>query len=296
MLSTFIEEHALPDKFAATALHYYQPLAEEIYRQCKDNPSPFFVGINGSQGSGKSTLTDYLSLYLESRYRKKVVVISLDDFYLDSNKRNQLANSIHPLLSTRGVPGTHDTFCLKQTLSKLSKGEVGFSIPTFNKATDEPNPEEKWQKIDQPIDIILLEGWCWGVEPQTTEQLETPINELELKQDEKGIWRKFVNQQLTQYYLPLYEIMDYWLVLQAPSFDCVYQWRLEQEEKLAARNAHLTNSRIMTADQILAFTQYFQRLSVHGCRTTHERADTIFYLDYDRSITQVVMDEKACVS
>jgi len=296
MLSSFIKEHKLPNNFAATALHFYQPLAEEIYQLYKAKKSPLFVGITGCQGSGKSTMTDYLSEYIKTNYRKRVIVISIDDFYLSSQKRHQLAEEVHPLLSTRGVPGTHDTSALATTLSKLSKSETGFSIPTFNKATDEPNPKESWQDIEQPIDIILLEGWCWGVEPQTQEHLKSPINELEMKHDPEGIWRSFVNQQLAQHYKPLYSQMDYWLVLQAPSFDCVYQWRLEQEHKLANKYADMPDAKIMNDAQVLQFTQYFQRLSVHSCHTTFERANTVFYLDYKRRITKKSMDASVCLS
>ena len=78
--------------------------------------------------------------------------------------------------------------------------------------------------------------------------------------------------------------MDFWLALQAPSFDCVYKWRLEQEKKLQARNFGLADSKVMTPEEILDFTQYFQRLSVQGCNTISQSADEIFYLDYARKI------------
>ena len=213
--------------------------------------------------------------------------MSLDDFYFTGEKRQELSRDIHPLLATRGVPGTHDMAMLENTLIKLKAKETGFTIPRFNKATDEPYPQEQWQVIEKPIDIILLEGWCWGVKPQTAEQLISPVNELELKHDKNGAWRNYVNQQLQQYYQPLYAQMDFWLALQAPSFDCVYKWRLEQEEKLKANNQGLSNSKIMQSDGILNFTQYFQRLSVQACNTISQSADAIFYLDYARNITSV---------
>ena len=171
--------------------------------------------------------------------------------------------------------------------------ETGFTIPRFNKATDEPYPQEHWQTIEEPIDIILLEGWCWGVKPQTAEQLSSPVNELELKHDSNGDWRNYVNQQLQQIYQPLYEKMDFWLALQAPSFDCVYKWRLEQEEKLKAKNKDLSNSKIMKSAGILNFTQYFQRLSVQACNTISQSADAIFYLDYARNITDMPVTDDA---
>jgi D-glycerate 3-kinase len=284
MLSAFIEQHNLPEDFRLTVKQHYKPLADRIFSQYEKSKKAFFVGINGCQGSGKSTLTDFLANYLITQYQLNVVVMSLDDFYLTREKRNILANEIHPLLATRGVPGTHDVVALDHIITQLKQKKIGFSIPRFNKASDDPFPEEQWETIEKPIDIILLEGWCWGVKPQTAEQLTAPINELELLRDADSVWRNYVNEQLKDAYVPLYAKMDFWLALQAPSFDCVYKWRLEQEQKLQARNIGLANSKIMTPKEILNFTQYFQRLSVQSCNTISQSADEIFYLDSSRQI------------
>ena len=287
MLSDFIKQHKLPEEFRLTVKEHYKPLADRIVKLFNKKNAVYFVGINGCQGSGKSTLTEFMAEYLIAQYQLNVIVMSLDDFYLPSKKRNQLARDIHPLLATRGVPGTHNITALNHVLSQLSEHRAGFSIPRFNKAIDEPFPQNQWTSVEKPVDIILLEGWCWGVKPQTAEQLISPVNELELKHDKNGAWRNYVNQQLQQYYQPLYVQMDFWLALQAPSFDCVYKWRLEQEEKLKANNQGLSNSKIMQSDGILNFTQYFQRLSVQACNTISQSADAIFYLDYARNITSV---------
>jgi len=292
MLSTFIQEHHLPEEFTDTAESFYIPLADNLARQHKQMNTPFFVGINGCQGSGKSTLTDFIYEYLKQEYQLSVVVMSLDDFYFTNEQRQQLATEIHPLLATRGVPGTHDVSTLKLVLGKLAQQQKDFSIPRFNKATDNPFPKGQWQYISQPADIILVEGWCWGVNPQNEEQLVDPVNELELQYDNEGIWRKYVNQQLADLYQPLYKKMDFWLALQSPSFDCVYQWRLEQEQKLQKKNIGLADSKIMTPAQILNFTQYFQRLSVQGCNTIAQLADMTFYLDYNRNIFKTTCAER----
>lgn len=293
MLSTFIKQHNLPEEFKLAVNKYYQPFADQIFNRFLESDEAYFVGINGCQGSGKSTLTDFISSYLTTQYQLNVVVMSLDDFYFSSEKRNKLAQDIHPLLATRGVPGTHDVVELNHVLTLLKEKKTGFSIPKFNKATDNPFPEDKWAAIEKPADIIIVEGWCWGVKPQTAEQLKAPINELEFQYDKAGKWRNYVNQQLKNDYEPLYEKMDFWLALQAPSFDCVYKWRLEQEQKLKERNIGLKNSKIMTPAEILNFTQYFQRLSVQGCNTFSHSADAIFYLDYDRKITTMSIKKSA---
>ncbi|TWX64771.1 kinase [Colwellia demingiae] len=284
MLSDFIKQHKLPEEFRLTVKEHYKPLADRIVNLFNKKNNTYFVGVNGCQGSGKSTLTDFISEYLMAQYQLNVVVMSLDDFYLSSENRNQLADKIHPLLATRGVPGTHDMAALDHIITQLSEHRTGFTIPKFNKATDEPFPQSQWTLIEKPVDIILLEGWCWGVPPQTDEQLQIPVNELELEHDITGEWRNYVNQQLKIAYQPLYKKMDFWLALQAPSFDCVYQWRLEQEQKLQDKNIDLSGSKVMSPAEVLNFTQYFQRLSLHGENTLSKFADTVFHLDNDRHI------------
>ena len=103
MLSAFIKQHNLPEEFKLTVKEYYKPLADQIVSRFSESNKVYFVGINGCQGSGKSTLTDFITTYLTTEYQLNVVVMSLDDFYYSSEKRKTLAQDIHPLLATRGV-------------------------------------------------------------------------------------------------------------------------------------------------------------------------------------------------
>lgn len=285
MLTSFIKQHHLPDTFEQTAHRYYQPIAEQLVRDYKASLTRLFVGVNGCQGSGKSTLSAFLAAYISEKYQLNVLVMSLDDFYLSSDQRQQLAQSIHPLLATRGVPGTHDTAAMAEVFQKIANNSSDFAIPKFNKATDEPFEPSKWQHIQQSVDIVLFEGWCWGVKAQSPMQLQAPINALEKTQDPDGVWRNYVNQQLSEYYQPLYQYINYWLVLQAPSFECVYQWRLEQEQKLAKNSqANSSNNKVMTPAQVLDFIQYFQRLTEHGLNTLRQSANALLTLDSQRNI------------
>ena len=61
-------------------------------------PTPVF-GIVGLQGSGKSTLAGQVAALAASR-GLKAAVVSLDDFYLGRQQRQQLAQEVHPLLAT----------------------------------------------------------------------------------------------------------------------------------------------------------------------------------------------------
>ena len=291
MITAFIDKHKLPDDFKLLVDEFYQPLVQRIYTKFQQNKKPFFVGINGCQGSGKSTLSAYIAQFLSSAYSLNVVVMSLDDFYLTKKERNKLAKDIHPLLNKRGVPGTHNTQLLKRVIVQLKENKREISIPKFNKATDEPYTKKHWQFIEQPADIVILEGWCWGVPAQDESQLIKPVNSLEKQKDRKMVWRRYVNLQLEKHYQPLYQLFDFWIALQAPSFDYVYRWRLEQEQKLALKYKSTgiitEQTAVMNAEQILDFIQYFQRLSEHGLKTLPLFADTTFLLDQNRHIHNV---------
>jgi len=287
MLADFLEKHQLPQQFTHTVEQYYAPLAEQIFEAFKQQNTSYFVGINGCQGSGKSTFTAFIGEYLMSKYSLNVAIISLDDFYLTQKQRKGLAKSIHPLLATRGVPGTHDNALLKETLNHLRQQKTGFSIPQFNKAIDDPFPKSEWTTVDKPIDIILFEGWCWGISPQNPIQLAQPINKLEIQRDQDATWRNYVNTQLTEQLQPLYSFMNTWIVLQAPSFKCVHQWRLEQEQKLAEKTKQKSHSAIMDSVQIMHFIQHFQRLTEHGINTLSQTENTTLFLDETRHITHM---------
>ena len=68
---------------------------------------PYVLGLSGLQGSGKSTLARVIKTQAEQR-GWPTEVLSLDDFYYSRSEREALAHQVHPLLRTRGVPGTHE--------------------------------------------------------------------------------------------------------------------------------------------------------------------------------------------
>lgn len=288
MFDEFCRKHKLDGAFSITARDYFVPLAEKIKMHHNSALKTYFVGINGCQGSGKSTLGDFLKEYLCYKYSLKVVTLSLDDFYLSQSSRSALAVKIHPLFKTRGVPGTHNIPLLEKVLHKLATAEEDVSLPSFDKATDEPVAEDNWAAINTPVDTVILEGWCWGVPAQSEEDLYQPCNDFELQQDHMGVWRGYANRQLQQFYQPLYELMDYWLMLKAPSFDSVYKWRLEQEDKLRETTPLAQQKALMSKEQIKQFIQYYQRLTEHGLKQVPLFCHSLYQLDDKRQIVSTI--------
>ena len=51
--------------------------------------------------------------------------------------RNKISNKIHPLLKTRGVPGTHDINLVKNFFNTIRKKKFKkIKLPKFEKAMD----------------------------------------------------------------------------------------------------------------------------------------------------------------
>ena len=287
LIEQFCQQHTLPNHYKSMAEHYFLPLAEDLANHCDNANSSLFIGINGSQGSGKSTLAAFLSAALEQQFHKHVCILSIDDFYHTRDTRQQLAQQIHPLLQTRGVPGTHDIELLEQTLNKLRQpNPQTVNIPRFNKATDDRHEPANWDTIETPIDIIILEGWCVGASPQTTSALKTPCNSLEKEEDSEGVWRNYVNQTIKNALGPIFSTIDYMVMLKAPSFDCVFKWRQLQEEKLKqSLPEDADQSGVMDDNALLRFIQHYQRITEHMLITLPSQADITFTLNPEHDVT-----------
>lgn len=289
-LQDFLTTQRLPSSFLQVVDDWYRPLAGNIARHQQAAHGPLLVGINGSQGSGKSTLAALLALLLQEHHGLKTVTVSLDDFYLTRDARARLAEQVHPLLATRGVPGTHDVALMRETLQQL-RGECGeVCIPRFDKARDDRCPAAECERVPLPCEVVLLEGWCLGTPAQADEALHQPVNDLEAREDPDGSWRRFVNGQIDSAYMDVYQLLDLWVMLQAPSFDSVFRWRLEQEEKLASllpgKGRDEPRDTLMTGPEIEWFIKHYQRLTEHSLRELPGRVHYLFRLDDERRIVE----------
>lgn len=289
LLSRFIVQHKLGPYYAETAQEWFTPLAEIISKHQHSAGKPIIVGINGCQGSGKSTLTAFLVTVLNEIFHQATIGFSIDDFYLSKQQRIRLSKLVNPLLKTRGVPGTHNINFLEATLKSLSAGE-NTNLPFFDKAIDDLAPLSQWKSITQPYKIIILEGWCVGIDSQHQEELTNPINDFEAKEDASLEWRQYVNDVLSVDYKRVFSLIDYMVMLKAPSFQQVFKWRCEQEHKLIEslqKGLHkpTQTSSTMTDKQIYDFVQYYQRLTEHALETLPSSCNSLFTLDSNRGIT-----------
>ena len=82
---------------------------------------PLLIGLAGGQGTGKTTISSIIKIILIRYFKFKVFKISLDDFYKTREQRKYLSKKIHPLLMTRGAPGTHDINLISNFLRNVKK-------------------------------------------------------------------------------------------------------------------------------------------------------------------------------
>ena len=275
-LDRFIADEGLPESFRRMAELVCEPLAARAQRRRIDRKRCAVIGLCGAQGSGKTTIAQYTKLLLHDR-GQRAVALSLDDFYLTHEARQRLAREIHPLLATRGPPGTHDIGMATAAVDQLrSKGKV--TLPRFDKATDTRTPRGTWETLASPVDVILLEGWCVGAVSQGEAALAIPVNDLERDEDPKGVWRHYVNDQLDGPYKALFARLHDLVLLEAPSFEVVAGWRAEQEAKLRAQGGGG-----MDEAQIARFVAYYERLTRWILAEMPGRADWVVTLDTERN-------------
>jgi len=272
----------------------YIPLC--AYLTNKHKNKPLIIGINGSQGSGKSTITKILQAIIETSFKMKVVSFSIDDLYLTKNQRESLAKETHPLLITRGVPGTHDVKLGISILRKLLEGKHSeIRIPRFDKSIDDRLPEPSWSSVNGTCDIIIFEGWCVGSQPEDDKSLETPINELEKQNDTDGKWREYVNQELKNSYSELFSLIDILVMLKIPSFEKVYEWRKLQEQKLKSTigNRSSKYTKIMCDSEIERFIMHYERVTRHSLNEMPKRSDIVLELGNNHNVKNIIIKNEA---
>jgi D-glycerate 3-kinase len=277
-----------------------------IQQQRALNPDrPVLIGVAGAQGSGKTTACQLLEAANRSRYAN----FSIDDVYLDTEQRAELAARTHPLFVTRGPPGTHDIALARDTIAALmnlpppleregargwgdvqhstaglltpspapppSRGrDVGVPIPRFDKIADRMKPRGEWPVFKGRPEAILIDAWCLGALPVPP---SPPLNAVE-EEDTNGRWREIQNEFLRTSYADWFAEFDAIVYLQAPNWDIVRRWRGQQEVTLRARP--LTAAEEAWIDRFIQHYERITRSMIAGGRT----ASTVLILDEQRRI------------
>lgn len=247
----------IPEDLTLRLWNVYIPAGEWIVNKRRKIPEDksYVLGINGGQGSGKSTLVAVLKLLLK-KWGYDAVAVSIDDYYLTYEEREALKKSV-PFYWARGPPGTHDVKLGIDTFRKL-KNKEPVEIPMFDKSlkkgVGDRLPKEKWQKVNR-ADIVLFEGGWVGCRPVQEKELDKStgnelIDRIEKRDDPKGKFRKIINRALEKY-RPWFDICYNLWVLKV-SLQQIREGRRLQERKL--RDEKGTG---MTDEEVERFLDYW---------------------------------------
>ncbi len=255
----------------------YLPLSEWIYSIYKKDNKTKIIGLSGGQGAGKSTITEILKFILKKKYGLNLCCFSIDDFYKTKKQRRKMSKNTHPLFLTRGVPGTHDIVLINKIIKKLKERNFKtVHIPKFDKSIDDRSKKNKWQKIKNPPDIIIFEGWCIGAKHQKNSVLKKHMNPVEKNYDINLKWRKTVNNNLKNQYKKLFNKIDKLVYLKAPNFDYIFKWRLLQEQKMKLTSK---NKKIMSKSQVKKFIMFYERITKQMMKDFSKISDLTIFLD-----------------
>ena len=240
--------------------------------------------ISGSQGIGKSTLLKIIKSNINIYYKKSVLCLSLDDYYLSKLKREKLSKKIHPLLITRGVPGTHEIKKIIKDVKSFDNFNYPLTLPIFNKLSDDVS--KKKRKINQKHDILILEGWCCGSTPIKKDFLYRNINVLESSNDVNMVWRNYYNNMLKKDYNNLFKLFNNIIYLKAPSFDYVANWRLKQERMLKKKNQI-----IMRKKAINEFILHYEKITKWMIKILPKKSNMVIFIKKNQKIKKIFINK-----
>ena len=266
---------------------FYIPISFWIENKYRQKGDILFIGFSGGQGSGKTTIAEILKIILKKFFKRNVHVSSIDDFYKTLQERKKMADAIHPLFKTRGVPGTHDINLIKNFFNFIKKKKFKkIKLPKFDKSKDNRLNKKHWFNIKKKPEIIILEGWCVGAKPQLNLSIKKPKNNLEKYEDKELIWRKYVNKKLKKEYKKLFKMIDYFIFMKIPNFKMVFKWRLLQE-KILKKKSYL-HKKIMSYNEVKRFIMFYERITLQMIKDLSKSASIIMLLKNNHQIKKIL--------
>ncbi|KAM9929712.1 hypothetical protein OXX80_009596 [Metschnikowia pulcherrima] len=258
-------------------------------------PRPLAVGISGPQGSGKSYLADHLLQHLAEKYPKlNCVGISIDDFYLTHSEQQKVSaeaqDSGNFVLVGRGLPGTHDLPLASRTMHDLIAGKPT-KVPRYDKSAfcgeGDRFPEEDWQVVASPVNVIVFEGWFNGyraINPAIFPAAYFSNDTSGVVQRSSMHHLESINAKLADYE-ELWDSFDYSIILHTQELDYVYRWRLQQEAALIAKHGSgMSESAVL--DFVRRYMPMYHLYYWRMCQTGVSKKGTNLSLsiDFNRSV------------
>ncbi|GAB1728918.1 hypothetical protein NU195Hw_g4950t2 [Hortaea werneckii] len=255
-------EHCVP-----FILHHIKQHRDH-YTTRGQTPPPFFIGLNGVQGAGKTTLVTTLSTTLSSSpHNLPTVVLSIDDLYLPHDDQEALgkAHPTNPLVQHRGQPSTHDVKLGAELFQSLLDKKTNIKVPSYDKSAfagaGDRRSQGQWDTVnveDQPpIEVVIFEGWCVGFRALSDSEVEQKWKAAKADFESNGDSYEgqlgklkledviFINKKLREYDA-LTDQFGAFMQIDAEDTQYVYNWRLQQEAALrASKGTGMTDEQVV---------------------------------------------------
>ncbi len=263
------------------------PQKNKKARNRKTKNKTVIIGLQGGQGTGKTTLGRFLVRQLRNKgYR--VVSFSLDDFYQSAAQRKKLQQRYpdNPFYQiSRGMPGTHRVSLLKETLQRLRHGR-DVELPVFDKSLRHGfgDISRRTSAVRGRQDFVIVDGWCLGIPILSSKELvricrKNKINLWVL--DPRLQHHKIVLHYIRQYQ-PLWKFLDYLIMLKPDAPELHTRWRRQQERELRRR----TGRAGMTKAEINHFVQVYLPFTYVSYEKV--KADVLLRIDKKHHLYAVV--------
>ncbi|KAG8711607.1 hypothetical protein FRC11_002350, partial [Ceratobasidium sp. 423] len=204
---------------------------------------------------GKTTLTSQITTVLGTLPEPiHAIVFSIDDLYLPYDGLVGLGRTYpdNALLQGRGLPGTHDPALgadILECLSRINAGGDAVSLPMFDKSAYRGFGDRSSETVEvrPPVDVVILEGWCFGFQPLSLAELEKRYNEPETE-GVPSLPRYFkshsleslevINGNLKNYADLWYRYFTHFIQasIVPENLHDVFDWRLQQEHAIKLKN------------------------------------------------------------
>ncbi len=157
-------------------------------------------------------------------------------------------------------------------------------MPRFDKLADERLPEAQWPRLQQPLDLLVFEGWFLGTPAQDDNALDSRFERTGTRSDADGRWRRWCNQALARDYPALWQALRPPVVPAAAGFLGGTTLALAAGAEPAGRAAGPARHEPATAER---FVQYYERVSRQALSALPALADHVVVLDGQRQVQDV---------
>ncbi|CAE6452235.1 unnamed protein product [Rhizoctonia solani] len=187
-------------------------------------------------------------------------------YITDSKGDPILPEGMKALMKGRGLPGSHDPVLGADILERLSRINTGddtsISLPVFDKSAYQGFGDRSSETVQvrAPVDVVILEGWCFGFQPLSLAELEKRYSGPEAEGGaDKSSHRYFkshslksletINGNLKNYADLWYRRFTHFIQIVPENLYDVFGWRLQQEHAMKLKNG----GRGMTDEEVHDF-------------------------------------------